>query len=314
MDIDISQLGMGALPDPEDKRDLVAKMASQLGAIEVNWDVPFILEMPPHVNQGSADCCVACAWSYYHWQLTKKRFSVRDLFCRIFLDYGAYIRDGGLELVNRGHAELSEVKDPSPMTASNMRSSSGTKDEFRIDGKVYKAFTLQQQDMNGYAWAIENYGGVVFGVYGSNPGWKDKENPRPPVQGETIWGHALYGLGHHMHNGVRCIMAMPSWIVGGTKLHHIKQDYFYSMTGTFSAWVMIPKDQIINKPMYKKAVHADGRTFAVLILTPNGSQVIDATGEESWRSFSKADSYQLNTIKPDGSTNFDTSDCVKLPW
>jgi len=310
---DILKLGKGALPDPEDDRDLLLKIASPLGAIEVDWNTPFQLPMPPHVNQGSADCCVACAWSYFHWALTGKRFSVRDLFCRIFLTYGAYIRDGGMELVNRGHAEITEVKDPSPMTAANMRSTAGTKDEFRIDGKVYKAFSLPQGDMNGYAWAIDNYKGVVFGIYGTNQGWKDKENPRPPMAGESVWGHALYAIGHHMHNGRKCITAMPSWIVGGTKVHHISETYFYAMDGVFSPWVMIPKDQIINKPVYKKALHADNKTFAVLIITPNGSQVIDVNGgEEEWRSFAKADSYGLKTVNPDGSTNWDVD--VKLAW
>lgn len=310
---DINIIGKGAIPDVPDDRDLVHKMASQLGAIEVNWDVEFMLPKPPGVNQGGADCCVACAWSYFHWQVTKKTFSIRDLFVRIALDYGAYIRDGGLELVKRGQAETNEVKDPDPMTATNIRSTAGIKDEFRIDGKVYKAFSLNQQDINGFAWGIDNYQGIVFGVYGSNEGWKDKENPRPPQMGEAIWGHALYGVGHHTHNGSKCIIAMSSWSKQG-KLHHIKQDYFYAMTGVFSAWVLIPKDQLINKPVYKKAVHADGKTFAALILTPNGSFTVDATSEEVWRSFSKEDSYQLNTVNADGSTNFDKSDCVQLPW
>ena len=311
---ELEEFGKGALPDPEDRRDLVLKLASQLGAIEVDWDTPFRLPMPPFVNQGRADCCVACAWSYFHWQVTKRAYSVRDLFCRIALDYGAYIRDGGLQLVNNGQAESHEVKDPSPMTATNMRSTAGTKDEYRIDGKVYKAFALPQGDINGFAWAIENYKGVVFGVYGTSEGWADKENPRPPLAGEELWGHALKGQGHHLHEGVKCIEAMPSWVVGGTKLHHIKQTYFYAMTGVYSPWVLIPKDQIIDKPMYKKAVHADGKTFAALILTPNGSQIIDATSEEVWRSFSKVDSYQLDTVNADGTTNFDKSGCVQLPW
>ncbi len=313
MEEDILKLGKGALPDPEDDRDLVLKMAGALGAIEIDWNKGNQLAKPPGVDQATSDCCVACAWSYFHWQVTGKTFSVRDLFCRIFLTWGAYIRDGGLELVNRGHAESHEVKDPSPMTMANMRSTAGTKDEYRIDGKVYRAFSLDQQDMNGYAWAIENYKGVVFGVYGSNQGWANKENPRPPMQGETVWGHALYGFGYHMHNGRKCIIAMSSWSKLG-KVHHISETYFYAMQGTFSPWVLIPKDQIINKPVYKKAVHADGKTFAALILTPNGSQIIDATSEEVWRSFSKADSYQLNTVLPDGKTNFDKSDCVQLPW
>lgn len=309
---EIKDLGKGALPDPIDENDLRLKLAGQLGAIEIDWNVEFRLPTPPGVDQGGADCCVACAWSYFHWQVTRKTFSVRDLFCRIFLDYGAYIRDGGLELVNRGQADSSEVKDPKPMTMSNMRSTAGTKDEYRIDGKVYKAFTLAQGDMNGYAWAVQNYKGVVFGITGSNEGWKDKLNPRPPMQGEKLWGHALYAMGHHKHNGRKCIIAMSSWY-NSAKEHHISETYFYAMTGVFSPWVLVPKDQIITKPMYKKALHADNKTFAVLIITPNGSQIIDVNnGEEEWRSLSKADSYQLATVNPDGTTNWNVD--VKLPW
>lgn len=311
--MDISQLPKGALPDPRDDRDLaLASAFSSAGAATLDWTQEFRLPVPTGVDQGSSDACVACAWSYYHWQLKSKQFSIRDLFCRIYLDYGAYIRDGGVELVKNGQADHQEVKDPSPMTMVNMRSSKGTSESYRIDDREYKSFVLQDQTIDGVAWGLRQYRGVVFGVVGTNEGWRDLTNPRPPEAGESRWGHALYAMGYHLHDGQKCIIAMSSWYQAA-KEHHIKANYFQAFDATFNAWTLIPKE-LINKPMYKKAVHADGKTFAALIITPNGAQVIDATSEEVWRSFSKPDSYQLNTVYPDGKTNFDTTDCIKLPW
>jgi len=66
------------------------------------------------------------------------------------------------------------------------------------------------------------------------------------------------------------------------------------------------------KPMYEKVVKKDGATFGVRISTPNGDQIIYATGEEQWKSWSKPDSYGLNTVNSDGSSNF--TDCIQLPW
>lgn len=226
----------GALPDPIDPRDYEAP----LGAVQVDFSQEFRLPEPPSFNQRSSDCCVACAWSYFHWQVTGKVFSKRDLFCRIALDYGAYIRDGGLGLVKEGQADNKEVPDPASPTMANMRSAAGTKPEYRIDGKVFNSFTLPQQDIDGIAWAIKEYKGVVIGVYGSNAGWKDKENPTPPTQYETKWGHALYLFGYHLHNGEKCVIAKSSW--SGSSVHHLKNTYF--ITGnTFSAWTLIPREQ-----------------------------------------------------------------------
>lgn len=224
----------GALPDPIDIRDYEAP----LGAVSVDFSQEFRLPEPPSFNQRSSDCCVACAWSYFMWQIFGKVYSKRDLFCRIALDYGAYIRDGGLQLVNPGQADNKEVPDPSSPTMANMRSTAGTKPEYRVDGKVFNSFTLPQQDMDGIAWAIKEYKGVVMGVYGSNAGWQDKENPTPPTDYETKWGHALYLFGYHMHDGHKCIIAKSSW--SGSSVHHLSSTYFYT-GNTFSAWTLIPK-------------------------------------------------------------------------
>jgi len=244
--MNIDNLGKGALPDPPDERDF--KAAEIMGAVNVDWSKEFRVPEPPNQDQDSSDSCVAHAWSYYKWQLHRKDYSRRDLFCRIALpDFGAYIRDGGKETVKNGQSTKDEVSDPGFQTPQNMRDKSGTKQEFREDDKELNYFVLPQQDINGVAWGIQNYKGVVFGLTGSNPGWADLKNPRPPRFGETTWGHALYAMGFHMHDGQKCIIAKSSWCKTGVTEHHIKEIYF-TTGNTFSAWTLIPNNtmQLVN--------------------------------------------------------------------
>jgi hypothetical protein len=225
-----------------------------LGAISMDFSKEFRLPEPPSYDQMSGDHCVACAWAYYKWQLKGKTYSKKDLFCRIALPYGAEIRAGGVELVKNGIADNKEVKDPVPPTPSKMRDKTGTKQEYRDDDKEYKLKLLQDQTIHGVAWGIANYKGVVFGVVGSNEGWKDKLNPRPPLFGEKVWGHALYGFGYHSHNGSECIIAKSSW--KSTNEHHIKKDYFQALDMTFNAWVLVQEEGNMNN--YVKTINIDG--------------------------------------------------------
>src|SRR5215216_5705526 len=164
----IENLGKGAVEDPIDERDYKIAM----GALPpVDWSTPFILPNPGDEDQGTSDSCVAQAWSYYKTQLHPKNYSRRDLFARIALDYGANIRDGGWQTVNNGQATRDEVSDPHPQTPQNMRDKSGTKQEFRDDDKDLNFFSLPK-DIDTVASAVKAYGGVVFGVTGSNPGWQ----------------------------------------------------------------------------------------------------------------------------------------------
>jgi hypothetical protein len=248
----IANLPKGALPDPIDERDY--KITPEiLGAVTVDWSKEFRLPDPGNEDQGSSDSCVSQAWSYYHRQLHGKDYSRRDLFCRIALPYGAYIRDGGKEIVGSGQATRDEVADPRPQTAQNMRSTAGTKPEYRTDDKELNYFVLPQQDINGVAWGIQNYKGVVFGVTGSNSGWRDMKYPKPPMWGEETWGHALYAMGFHIcKDGQKCIIAKSSWCNVVTE-HHIRENYF--ITGnTFNAWTLIPREEIFmtNSLLVKK--------------------------------------------------------------
>jgi len=246
----IEELQHGAIPDPIDERDFQA--SDIMGAVNVDWTKEFRLPEPPDQDQGSSDSCVSHAWSYYHWQLTGRHYSKRDLFSRIALNYGAIIRDGGKEIVNRGQATNGEVIDPNPQTALNMRDKTGTDQSYRDDDKELAYFVLPQQDINGVAWGIQNYKGVAFGVNGSNQGWQNMLEPRPPMNGETIWGHALYAFGFHTHgDGQKCIIAKSSWC-NSVREHHIREFYFTALIGTFNAWTLIPKEQIMTNSLIVK--------------------------------------------------------------
>src|SRR5687768_8995973 len=85
-------LGTGLLQDPHDARDFSA--AFVFGAQQPDWTQEHRLPEPPNHNQRNSDSCVSHATSYLHWQLKGKDYSRRDLFSRIALGYGAFLRDG----------------------------------------------------------------------------------------------------------------------------------------------------------------------------------------------------------------------------
>lgn len=251
----IENLPKGALPDPVDERDYKVET---MGALPpVDWSQEFRLPAPPDEDQGSSDSCVSQAWSYYHWQLHGKDYSRRDLFARIAQTYGAVIRDGGLAIVKQGQATRDEVSDPKPETPQNMRDKTGITGAKEASDQELNSFILPN-DIDSAASAIKAYNGVVFGVTGSNPGWSDMQNPRPPQQGEATWGHALYLMGYHLHNGVKCVIAKSSWC-NEVKEHHFKANYFES-GNTFNPWTLIPKGQAMSQ-VKSAVIHGEGGIF-----------------------------------------------------
>src|SRR5690349_14889181 len=118
----IEQLTKGALPDPADERDY--KLG--LGALPpVDWNQSYMTPELPAEDQANSDACVAYASSYYHTQIHPANYSRRDLFARIALSYGAYIRDGVKAIVEAGQATRDEVPDPAIPNPQNMRDKTG---------------------------------------------------------------------------------------------------------------------------------------------------------------------------------------------
>jgi hypothetical protein len=263
----IENLPKGALPDEQDPRDFKLET---MGAIPpIDFSQEFRLPEPPDSDQAQADCCVGEAWSYYHWQLTGKTYSVKSLFAYIAQFYGAYIRDGGLRIVKHGQETFEETPDPNPKTPRNMRDKTGLNPDDALDDREYDSFVVPESSMiQGVAWGVKNYKGCVFGVTGSNEGWADMANPRPPASGENTWGHALYAMGYHLHNGLKCIIAKSSWC-NSVREHHIKENYFVS-GNTFNGWTLIPR-----KPMSNVKLVKNGNEYAFYVPATGEAALID---------------------------------------
>ena len=247
--MDISEFGKGLLPDPPDSRDF--KIESLGAAAPVDWNIPYSVPEPRQHNQEGSDACGPYATSSYHETIKPgKWFSRRDLAARVLLpNYGSYLRDNILAIVNQGQATQDEVPDPAHPTAQNMRDKTGVTLDKELDDKELSGFSLPG-DIDSVARTIRDYQGCLFGLYMSNGGWNDQINPRPPLATEVKIGHALYGMGYHLHDGQKCIIAHSSFgnsngTSEGTH-HHIKENYFLS-GNTFNPWTLIPKGQAMNQ-------------------------------------------------------------------
>lgn len=289
--MDIELLGKGAVPQPVDPRDF--QIASAVKLVPVDWNAGMRLPDPGNEDQGSSSTCVSQATSYYHVQINPANYSRRDLYARIFLPQGgAYLRDGAYQIINKGQATRDEVPDPSPQTEINMRDKTGVNDQVEASHKEMFYFYLPS-DIEWVAASVRDYKGAVIGVTGSNPGWADMENPRPPKFGEKVWGHALYAEGYHLHDGVKCIICKSSWCDVVTE-HHIKQNYFAS-GNTFDNITMMPKGTI------KMLVF-----FQVI-----GSSTVWLLADGQWVGFSDMPAFgkyvdgRPNTIIQIGQTEFD---------
>ena len=257
----IETLPKGCQIDQPDTRDFaVAPFLSVLPPVD--WQKGSGLPRPPLRDQGQADSCVAHAWRYYHQQIKSLEFSRRDLFARIAQQYGADIRSGGWAIVTQGQQTETELPDPNPETPANMRDKTGIDLTKELDDQEANSFIVPN-DVESVARAIVAYKGVVGGVTGTNEGWQDMTNPRPPQAGETQWGHALYFADFHIHSdSQKCIIAVTSWPNAGITEHHLRENYFTS-GNTFNPWTLIPKEQQIMTVKFK--VHQNGK-LGIMIL------------------------------------------------
>jgi len=239
-------LGKGALPDPYDYRDYTAEL--HFGAAEpIDWSKPFMLPEPVDFNQRSSSSCVGCGTRNLHWQLKNKDFSRRDIYSRIFISPagGAYLRDGVKLLCDVGNQTQDECPDPVNPTEALMRQKSSLPDSAGADDKEFNYFVVKNNLIDAVAQAVRDYGGCIMGVVGSNEGWKDKTNPRPPKAGEELWQHCIEIFGYLMRNGKKTLVAKSSWCGGGHHIHYINEDYFTS-GNTFNAWCVIPKENLMS--------------------------------------------------------------------
>lgn len=273
--------GTGAIPDLPDDRDYQYKFIAASSA-PIEWDKPFSLPEPPNHNQNSSDACVAHSSSYLHWQHKGKDYSRRDLFSRIALDYGAYLRDGVKQLCQTGQQTKDECPDPSPQNPSNMRVKSSLPDSAGMDDLESSFFSVGTS-IDEIAQAIRDHKGCIFGVVGNWATWGNLDYPEPPSPNTQNWGHAVYGKGYHIDGGQKCIIAKSSWCNGSHYEHHFKENYFKAGM-VYSPWAIVPKKEY----MAKKFIINDGGKIGVCVLEGFTGTVVFAKSPQDLENLKKA--------------------------
>ncbi len=240
----IDHFGKGAKPDPIDPRDFKAQ--ARFGAVIVDWTkrTGLVQKIKTWRNQNGSSSCVGQACSYKHDILRSfpdDPFSARAIYAQHHLSGGGmYIRDGILHIVKKGQARRSEVPEPQPQTESLMTDLTGITPEEELDDREADGYVLPQNDIEYTAWAVLNFGAVVLGVNGSNPGWSNPMFPHPPI-GEPEWGHALCAVDIEVIDGKKYIVCLSSW-TDTPAVHHLGEDYFLS-GNVFNPWVIVPRKE-----------------------------------------------------------------------
>jgi hypothetical protein len=272
MALTIADVGKGAQKSAPDKRDFKVAFDAVIQP-PIDWATGSQLPRPALVDQGGSDCCVACAWSYYHWQLRGQQFSRVDLFARIALPapQGAQIKTGGLAIVNQGQATEADSPDPVPEANDTMRNKAAILSADELPWKEYNSFGLKALDIESMARAISMYRGVVCGFYGTNTEWSEASVPEPPTAEQiadldnllsinVIFGHALYLVDFHMHTNPdgkqeECVIGMTSWPNSlGITEHHMRARYFNPPGAVYDCWTLIPTpavESVMNRVTLK---------------------------------------------------------------
>jgi hypothetical protein len=195
--------------------------------------------------------------------LKRKVFSKRAVFAKIALANGAYLQDGVKFVCEKGQPDAGEAPDPGTPTPTNMRDAAGIDYAKGLDDLEARYFATPGK-IDQIAQAVRDFGGCILGLFGTNVGWTDLTNPKPPAPGQAEWGHALYAFGYHLHSGQKCIIAKSSWCGSqpGHHEHHIKQNYFNSGAVFTNAWVLVPKENI---PMVRRYRFEDHGTLGIAL-------------------------------------------------
>lgn len=252
------QFGKGAIRRGPDSRE-VQYSSIYGGNPVVDWshDYDFLKEIGlniPIKNQGRSSSCVGQATSYlaetaeFVETKTFTQLSAEDIYSRIYLspDGGAYGYKGPSTVVTRGVAR--ELLVPSyenglPPSEAFMRiqnnSPMAIQDALIHKGKNYA--TINTNSIEEISYAIEHQGCAVFGVVGTDAGWSGNGGfARPPLPGESQWGHYLFATKRLTLNGKRYISGPNSWSEqwGSNGFFFVPESYF-DEGFTFNAYTLV---------------------------------------------------------------------------
>ena len=240
--MDISLKGKGFIPREKDPRDIPYRAANNIGSIVIDWNLRTNAKarykaLQKQENQGLSSSCVAQGWSKDQEMNDEKEtgqfldLSARDIYSWIHeTDGGAWGYKGGSSIKERGIARESLIPSYNgnlPPTEEFMRIREYDSNIRReaLNHQI-KGYTVVQ-GIDEMAHAILTNDKVVFGIVGTNAGWQTG-NVRPPLSGESIWGHFILGIDLAIINGKRAIEFANWWSKdwGNNGFGIITEDYF----------------------------------------------------------------------------------------
>lgn len=273
--IDERHFGKGAVPEPEDQRDLIFEfilpdlfgLGEDEQEPEVDWDKGYSVEEDlgfslPFKNQGSSQSCVGQAISYYVGvldYLERKQYqevSAKSIYSQIFLepDGGAYIRDG-MDLVT-DWGSLREAKVPSyndgrPPRESFMQDTSWKSRKLNKLAEILQAKEYRKiaawNDIDRFALAIQKNKGVVSGLSATSNGTWNTLEPEP---GDVIdYEHGLYFGGFGRDKKGKYLLTPNNW--GNRfqgKWQKIRQIWF-EVNKMFNPWTLTDKPNMQKFPV-----------------------------------------------------------------
>lgn len=221
-----SQFRSGVVEQPWDKRNLIFEEALGASPVKIDWVTGYDIRNEigadiPYKHQGTSLSCVGQAWSYYAWckqvkeamEFYKMTFqelqenypkeldvlSAKSVYSQIHLPGGgAYVSAGGARLIKWGIVPESVVSSyqngSTPgeefMEEDTWLNDDVTKQAEAFSGSEYRVIRAKE-NMDLFAQAIQENGGVVGGVTGQNGrGWLT-ERPQIPLPGKETWGHCI---------------------------------------------------------------------------------------------------------------------------
>lgn len=251
-----NKYGTGAIRNKLDLRDTKWKKVAK-AVTPFDWEKGYDVEeelskrlnipgfkLPTKDQNGSFSCCGQAAAYYESVQdaLEKGVFtekSARDVYSQIFYapEGGSTTRDVLNLMVKKGvcREELMPSYDNGqapnePFTRRRTDASAATvEDALKARGTAYATVST---DIDEFAQAIKNTGGIVFVVDGQNNGTWHAKFPKPPTKVE--WRHALYAGKAKLIDGKKYIGIKNSWgDIGQDGWQWLGEDYFARRMGGF---------------------------------------------------------------------------------
>ena len=278
-----NELGHGAPRHLQTHDVRIPHLHSILGApIPFDWKTGFSIEKKlnfilPIKNQGNSESCVGQGWSYLmavkNMEITGKydEVSAKAIYSQIFQSGGgANIRDGGTLLENWGailESIVSSHKPDGSVDEAFMEDRSWITPAITAMAKNLMALQIAQVPTNIESWAcaIRDCGGIVFGVEGNNNGTWLSQKPQPPLlttpQNE-LWGHCVAGFKVEKDSTGKNIDTPNSWgAIGGWQ--EIGEHWFDNNARfLFPAFTLVEKVNINNM---NNLIFKDAKSSAIFV-------------------------------------------------